>query len=173
MLDNQGILRVRSGARRLEILSYLVLDAVAAILSFKFALGHGWSPYLFLLIIAVPTGIMGVGMVVSLLLVGRAPRLTMSREGISVDSDGRHWYCAWADVVWVGVVRDLAQLPGRPVLVAELRPEAPQLGRRIGSPPASLPGTDMVVLLNLAEIIGDREAVIAAARNISGKQWRA
>lgn len=173
MLDNQGILRVRAGARRQEMLVYLVMDAAASILSFKFALGHGWSPYLFLLIIAVPTGIMGVGMVVSLLLVGRVPRLTMSREGISVDSDGRHWHCAWADVVWVGVVRDLAEFPGRPVLVATLGPEAPPVGKVITSPPASLPGTDMVVLLNLTMIIGSREAAIAGARNISGEKWRA
>ncbi len=173
MLDNQEILRVRAGARRREMLAYLVLDAVAAILSFKFALGHGWSPYLFLLIVAVPAGIMGVGMVVSLLLAGRAPRLTMNREGISVDSDGRHWQCAWAHVVSVGVVRDLAQLPGRPVLVATLGPEAPPVGRLISSPPASLPDADMVVMIDLTEIVGDREEAIAAARNISGTKWRA
>ena len=36
------------------------------------ALSHGWSPYLFLLIIAVPAAILGVGMVISLLMIGRA-----------------------------------------------------------------------------------------------------
>jgi hypothetical protein len=173
MPDNQEILCVRSGARRWEMLVYLVLDAVAAVLSFKIALGHGWSPYLFLLIVAVPAGVMGVGMVVSLLLVGRAPRLTMDREGISIDSDGRHWHCAWADVVWVGIVRDLAQLPGHPVLVATLGSEAPPVRRSISSPPASLPDTDMVVMIDLTTIIGDREEAIARARNISGTKWRA
>jgi len=126
-----------------------------------------------MLIVAVPAGIMGVGMVVSLLLAGRAPRLTMNREGISVDSDGRHWQCAWADVVSVGAVGDMAQLPGRPVLVATLGPEAPPVGRLISSPPASLPDADMVVMIDLTEIVGDREEAIAAARNISGTKWRA
>ena len=173
MPTNQESLCVRAGARRPEMLLYLALDVVVAVFSFKFALAHGWSPNLFLLIVAVPAGVLGVGMVVSLLLVGRAPRLTMDREGISVDSDGRHWHCAWADIVWVGVVRDLAQFPGRPVLVATLGPEAPQVGTTISSPPAKLPGTDMVVMINLTMIIGNREAAIAAARNISGTKWRA
>jgi hypothetical protein len=173
MLDKQEILCVRSGARRREMLMYLVLDAAAAFLSFKSALGHGWSPRLFLLILAVPAGLLGVGMVISLLLAGRTPRLTMDREGIGVDSDGRRWRCAWADVVWVGVVGDLTQLPGIPVLVAKLGPEAPPVGRSISSPPASLPDTDMVIMLNLAEIIGNPGKVIAAARNISGTKWRA
>jgi len=173
MPRNQNFLRVQVGARRTEILVYLVLDAVAAILSFTFALGHGWSPYLFLLIIAVPAAIMGVGMLVSLLLAGRAPRLTMDLGGISVDSDGRHWHCAWADVVWIGVVRDLAQFPGSPVLVAELGPEAPPVGKSISSPPASLPDANTVVMIDLTMIIGNREEAIASARNISGAKWRA
>jgi hypothetical protein len=173
MQRNQNFLRVQAGARRTEIFVYLALDSVVAISSFTFALGHGWSPYLFLLIIAVPATIMGLGMAVSLLLAGRAPRLTMDLGGITVDSDGRHWHCAWADVVWVGVVRDVAQLPGSPVLVAELGPEAPPVGKAINSPPASLPDTNRVVMIDLSMIIGDREEAIATARNISGTKWRA
>lgn len=172
MPSNQEILRIRAGARRREMLMYLVLDAVVAIWSFKSAFGHGWSPYLFLLIVAVPAGLLGLGMVFSLLSAGGLPRLTMDREGISVDSDGRHWHCGWADIVWVGVVHDLAQFPGHPVLVATLGPEAPPVGRVISSPPASLADTDLVVMIDLNMIIGDREEAIAAARNISGSKWR-
>lgn len=173
MLDNQGTLRIRAGARRWEMLVYLVLDGNAAAWSFRSALGHGWSPYLFLLIIAVPASVLGLGMVTSMLLVGRAPRMTMNSEGISVDSDGRHWHCTWSDVVWIGVVGNLAQFRRQPVMVAQLGPEAPPVGRSLTSPPARLPDSDLVVMINLKTIIENRQAAIASARRIAGPKWRA
>jgi len=72
MADNRESVRGRTGVRRLEIIGYLAIDASAATWSFMLALSHGWSPYLFLLIIAVPAAILGVGMVISLLMIGRA-----------------------------------------------------------------------------------------------------
>jgi hypothetical protein len=57
-------------------------------------------------------------------------------------------------------------------VVAELGPEAPPVGNVLISPPARLPGTDTVVLVDLSLIASNRARAIAAAKRISGAKWR-